>query len=87
MRWRQTSALTQSERDRLLALGNDVERAWYSTARRPASRMRIIRTLIEEIVVRVENEALSLVISLGWRRPHAFASAQEPRGATSLDHR
>jgi DNA invertase Pin-like site-specific DNA recombinase len=55
-------ALTQVERDRLLALGADVERAWYSAGATPTTRKRIIRTLIEEIVVRVEDEALSLVI-------------------------
>ena len=56
------AALTQIERDRLLALGRDLERAWYSTGATPATRKRIIRTLIEEIVVRVEDETLSLVI-------------------------
>jgi len=56
------AALTQIERDRLLALGDDVERAWYSDGATPATRKRIIRTLIEEILVRVEEEALSLVI-------------------------
>ena len=56
------ATLTQIERDRLLALGRDVERAWYSTDATPATRKRIIRTLIEEIVVRVEDETLSLVI-------------------------
>jgi DNA invertase Pin-like site-specific DNA recombinase len=56
------AALTQIERNRLLALGDDVERAWYSDGATPATRKRIIRTLIEEIVVRVEDETLSLVI-------------------------
>jgi erythromycin esterase-like protein len=56
------AALTRIERDRLLALGDDIERAWYSDGATPATRKRIIRTLIEEIVVRVEDEALSLVI-------------------------
>ena len=56
------AALTQIERDRLLALGRDLESAWYSTSATPATRKRIIRTLIEEIVVRVEDESLSLVI-------------------------
>jgi len=56
------AALTQIERNRLLALGDDVERAWYSDGATPATRKRIIRTLIEEIVVRVEDEALGLVI-------------------------
>jgi DNA invertase Pin-like site-specific DNA recombinase len=54
--------LTQLERERLLALGADVERAWHSPGATAATRKRIVRTLIEEIVVRVEDEALALAI-------------------------
>jgi hypothetical protein len=54
--------LTQAERERLLALGADVESAWHSPGATPATRKRIIRTLIEEIVVRVEDDALALVV-------------------------
>jgi excisionase family DNA binding protein len=53
---------TQTERTRLLALGADVEQAWTSPAALPATRKRIIRTLIDEIVVRVEDSALAIVI-------------------------
>jgi excisionase family DNA binding protein len=56
------TALTDADRDRLLALGADLERAWHSPTATPATRKRIIRTVIEEIVVRVEDDALSLVI-------------------------
>ncbi len=54
--------ITPVERDRLLALGADIERAWDSPGTTAATRKRIIRTLIEEIVVRVEGDALALVI-------------------------
>jgi excisionase family DNA binding protein len=56
------TTLTEAERQILLALGADVEGAWHSAGATPATRKRIIRTLIEEIVVRVEDEALDLVI-------------------------
>jgi len=56
------TTLTEAERQRLLALGADVERAWHSPGATPATRKRIIRTLIEEIVVRIESDALDLVI-------------------------
>jgi excisionase family DNA binding protein len=59
---RAPTTLAQAERERLLALGTDVERAWQSAGATPATRKRIIRTLIEEIVVRVEDDALNLVI-------------------------
>jgi len=56
------SALTDAERSRLLALGADVEQAWRSPAASSATRKRIVRTLIDEIVVRVENDSLDAVI-------------------------
>lgn len=56
------SALTAVERERLLGLGADVMRAWNSPGATPQTRKRIIRTLVDEIIVRVEAEALSLVI-------------------------
>jgi len=55
-------AMTVTEREQLLALGADVERAWHSPDATPATRKRIIRTLIEEIVVSVRDDALALVI-------------------------
>ena len=66
-------SLTAAERERLLALGADVERAWHSPGATPATRKRIIRTLIDEIVVRVEDDALDLVIRWAGRRSHAAA--------------
>jgi DNA invertase Pin-like site-specific DNA recombinase len=54
--------LTQVERERFLALGADVERAWKSPSAMPATRKRIVRTLIDEIVVRIEGHVLGLVI-------------------------
>ena len=50
------------ERDALLKLGTDVERAWNAPGASVATRKRIVRLLIEEIVVRVENDGLDLVI-------------------------
>jgi excisionase family DNA binding protein len=56
------TALTEAERERLLALGADVEAAWHSAGATASTRKRIIRTLIDEIVVRVEDDALDLAI-------------------------
>lgn len=57
-----SAALTETERARLLALGADVEQAWASPTASPATRKRIIRTLIDEIVVRVDDSALAIVV-------------------------
>ena len=56
------TTLTQTERDRLLTLGADIEAAWNSPGATPATRKRIIRTLVEEIIVRVDADMLGLVI-------------------------
>ena len=45
-----------------MTLGVDLERAWSSAGVAPETRKRIVRTLIDEIVVRVEDNALDLVI-------------------------
>jgi DNA invertase Pin-like site-specific DNA recombinase len=54
--------LNAAERDRLLALGADVERAWNSPGATAVTRKQIIRTLVDEIVVRVHDDALDLVV-------------------------
>jgi DNA invertase Pin-like site-specific DNA recombinase len=58
----QSPGVSQAERDALLRLGSDVERAWHAEGATIATRKRIVRMLIEEIVVRVENDGLDLVI-------------------------
>ena len=58
----QPPAMSQAERDALLRLGADVERAWYAEGATIATRKRIVRMLVEEIVVRVENDGLDLII-------------------------
>jgi DNA invertase Pin-like site-specific DNA recombinase len=54
--------VSPGERGALLRLGADVERAWHAEGATVATRKRIVRMLIEEIVVRVENDGLDLVI-------------------------
>ena len=54
--------VSPAERKALLELGADVERAWNAPGATVATRKRIVRMLIEEIVVRVENDGLNLVI-------------------------
>ncbi|MGH8596455.1 MAG: excisionase family DNA-binding protein [Gammaproteobacteria bacterium] len=45
-----------------MTLGVDLQRAWTSTGVTPEIKKRIVRTLIDEIIVRVEDNALDLVI-------------------------
>lgn len=54
--------LTPADRDRLMALGADLQQAWARPGVTPETKKRIMRTLIDEIIVRVEDNALDLVI-------------------------
>lgn len=77
------TALRETNRERLLALGSDLERAWNSPEATPATRKRIIRTLIHEIVVRVGDEAIELVI----HRQGGDHTAQKTRRNRTGQHR
>jgi len=57
-----TAALAPEDRERLMTLGADLDRAWRSQSVTWETRKRIVRTLIDEIVVRVEENTLDLVI-------------------------
>ncbi len=46
----------------LMSLGADLERAWACAGTTPATKKQIIRTLLEEIVARVEGETIELVV-------------------------
>jgi hypothetical protein len=54
--------LTPQEHDTLLALGADLARAWDHPAASNELRKRILRTVIKEIVVRVVEDRIELVI-------------------------
>ena len=45
-----------------MTLGADLQLAWTRPGVTPETRKRIVRTLIDEIIVRVEDNALDLVI-------------------------
>jgi excisionase family DNA binding protein len=57
-----SDGVSPAEREALLRLGADVERAWHAEGATIATRKRIVRMLIEEIVVRIEKDGLDLVI-------------------------
>jgi len=55
-------ALTRQQRDTLLALGSDLPRAWNHPSASNELRKRILRTAIKEIVARVVDAHIELVI-------------------------
>jgi hypothetical protein len=54
--------LCRTDRDRLLSLGQDLPTAWYSVGASVETRKKIIRLLIEEIIVDVVDDKIELVI-------------------------
>ena len=55
-------ALGLGDRERLLALGRDLSRAWDSVGASAETRKKIVRLLIAEIIVDVVGDTLALVI-------------------------
>ena len=51
-----------ADRAQLMSLGADLERAWDCPGATPGTKKQIIRTLVEEIVARVEGETIELVV-------------------------
>jgi excisionase family DNA binding protein len=59
------TTLSAAEKESLITLGHDVERAWNNPSVSQTLRKQIVRTLIDEIVVRLGEEAIALVVR--WR--------------------
>jgi hypothetical protein len=59
---RRPPPLGEPERQQLLALGADLERAWSHPAATPATRKRILRTAISEVIVRRDGAIIHAVL-------------------------
>jgi excisionase family DNA binding protein len=59
------ASITENERAEILALGTDVGRLWHHPAASFATRKRILRAVLEEIIVTVESGMLHL--KLHWK--------------------
>jgi DNA invertase Pin-like site-specific DNA recombinase len=53
--------------DSLLALAGDLERAWNAPTTEMRTKQRLVRTLIEEIVVDVDESKREVVLVVHWR--------------------
>jgi len=70
--------LSEEERVQLLTLGSDLERAWNHPAATAETRKRILRTVITEIVARLEGDEVHLV--LHWQGgDHSELRVPKPR--------
>jgi DNA invertase Pin-like site-specific DNA recombinase len=54
--------LSDEERERLMRLGADLELAWSHPAATTATRKRIVRAVLHELVVRIEEGHIALVL-------------------------
>ena len=56
------AALDAAERQRLLQMGADLEAAWHHPAATAVTRKRLIRAVIREVVARVEDDQVQLLL-------------------------
>ena len=56
------AALDAEERQRLLQMGADLEAAWHHPAATAVTRKRLIRAVIREVVARVEDDQVQLLL-------------------------
>jgi hypothetical protein len=56
------AALSAKERQRLLQMGADLEAAWHHPAANAVTRKRIIRVVLREVVARVEDDQIQLLL-------------------------
>lgn len=58
---------SEAERERLLALGQDVEAVWMHAAAPAALKKRVLRTVLEEIVADVHDAPPRIELQLHWK--------------------
>jgi DNA invertase Pin-like site-specific DNA recombinase len=83
-------ALTEDERERLLALGSDLGRVWSAPTTTDRDRKQLLRTLIEEVIVDVNREQRRATLTLRWQggaltELAAPLARQQPRIRTDED--
>jgi hypothetical protein len=65
--WQQLRVISQQERDRLLALGPNLVAVWQAATTTPRDRKELLRTLIEEVIVKVERDKAAADLTLRWK--------------------
>lgn len=74
--------LSEEEGVRILALGNNFHRTWDSPGCPPELKKKILRTLLEEIVVRLDDETQELRFVLHWKGgAHTEFAMDKPKSA------
>jgi DNA invertase Pin-like site-specific DNA recombinase len=63
----QPRVISQAERDRLLALGPDLAAVWRAATTAPQDRKELLRTIVEEVIVKVERDNAAAHLTLRWK--------------------
>jgi DNA invertase Pin-like site-specific DNA recombinase len=63
----QPITLSDSERKRLLALGSDLHSVWDTATTSPRDKKELLRTVLEEVIVAVEQPQRRIQLTLRWR--------------------
>jgi hypothetical protein len=59
-------ALTDTEREQLLALGTDLGRVWAAPTTSDRDRKQLLRTLIDEVILDVQREHDKATVTIRW---------------------
>jgi Recombinase/Recombinase zinc beta ribbon domain len=59
--------LVQKEREQLLAIGPDLAKVWRAPTTTSRDRKELLRTLIEEVIVRIERDKLVAHLTIRWK--------------------
>ena len=59
--------ITQQERNHLLSLGPDLLSLWNANTTTPRDRKELLRTLIDEVIVKVDRDAFAAHLTLRWK--------------------
>src|ERR1700751_3871494 len=60
-------SLTREERDTILALGKDLKRIWFAPTTSDRDRKELLRTLLDDVTLRVERDKYNAHLTLRWR--------------------
>ena len=76
------AALSADERQRLLQMGADLQAAWHHPAATAVTRKRIIRVVLREVVARIEDDQIQLLLHWQGGDHTRLAVRKNRRGQT-----
>lgn len=59
--------ITEQERSRLLAIGPDLVSLWNASTTTARDRKELLRTLIDEVIVKVDRDAFAAHLTMRWK--------------------